>query len=307
MTYIDLVNDFWQKDIEFCFSDKATAFYFYLLKTCNSIGWKNPFGLSNDMTIARFKWGKTSFDTAKNDLKKAGLIDFKSGNGRGCVYQYEIKGIKKGVPKRTLSNTLSDTLSNTLSDQKPATSIDIDIDKEKENNSATNVASSPVIEPVKIDPLEASYSEIKKTISFSSDLVTLNKEIGLISKFITEQHPIFHQPYIDLWNLFAKKYKKPSLMAMSKKRKSHLAARLADKNFKFVEILGKASKSDFCMDGTWFSFDWLTESTDNYLKVLEGKYDKVLPVKSNGSGTDKPVTDVRVEQQKLLDEQKLNG
>jgi len=125
LNYIELINQFWQKDIEFNFVDKEIALYFYLLKVSNSTGWKNPFGLSNSMTIAKFNWGKTSFNNAKNRLKKAGLIDFKGGDGRGNVYQYEIKVLVKGTRGAPLYDTLSDTLSDTLYDQKPATSINI--------------------------------------------------------------------------------------------------------------------------------------------------------------------------------------
>lgn len=127
MTYIDLVNNFWQKDIEHRFSDKDIALYFYLLKTCNSIGWKNPFGLSNLMTVAQFGWGKQALDTAKQRLQRADLIDFKCAFGRGRVYQYIIKGIDSD----TFSDTFSLPFSPTFSNPKAETSLDIDIDKEK--------------------------------------------------------------------------------------------------------------------------------------------------------------------------------
>lgn len=128
MTYIELINDFWQKDIEYAFSDKEIALYFYLLKTCNSIGWKNPFGLSNSITAVKFNWGKQAFDTAKLNLQKAGLIDFKGSHGRGKVYQYEIKGIQTDQ----FSPTFSQPFSTTFSDQKAETSLDID--KIRNNN-----------------------------------------------------------------------------------------------------------------------------------------------------------------------------
>lgn len=153
MNYIELINNFWKKDIEYNFSDKEIALYFYLLSVSNSINWKNPFGLSNSMTIAKFGWGKKSFDTAKNNLQKADLISFKAGDGRGNVYQYEIKDTEKvyqkntlldtlstfnenmsekGTQKTPLSGNLSDTLLDTLSEQKGETSINININKTKE-------------------------------------------------------------------------------------------------------------------------------------------------------------------------------
>ena len=138
MNYIELINTFWQKDIEYCFSEKATALYFYLLNISNMTGWKNPFGQSNAAIIAKFGWGKTSFDTAKNDLKKAGLIDFKPGDGRGIVYQYELKVIKKVDRKIPLSVHLSNSLSDTLSKQKPDTSINVNQTKHSKSHSVAN-------------------------------------------------------------------------------------------------------------------------------------------------------------------------
>ena len=43
MNYIELVNQFWQCDIEHSFNGSETRLYFYLLHTCNSLRWKNPF------------------------------------------------------------------------------------------------------------------------------------------------------------------------------------------------------------------------------------------------------------------------
>lgn len=130
MNYIELMNNFWQKDIEHAFSDKETALYFYLLKTCNSIGWKNPFGLSNALTMSKFRWGKQVFNSAKLKLRKAQLIDYNQGCGRGNVYQYEIKGVETDTLSRTLSNTFSDTFSG----QKAEASLNININKTKLKN-----------------------------------------------------------------------------------------------------------------------------------------------------------------------------
>ncbi len=155
MNYIEQINGFWQKDTEFNFTDKEIALYFYLLKISNSIGWKNPFGLSNIKTIANFGWGKSSFDTAKNRLKIAGLIDFKPGDGRGNVYQYELKVIEKVGQKVPLSVALSDTLCRTLSGPEPDTSIN-----KKENGKQKNSigAVAPTVKKVFVKP---SLEEVK--------------------------------------------------------------------------------------------------------------------------------------------------
>ena len=91
MNYHEIVDRFWAKDAEYQFSDKETALYFYLLNACKLAHWRNPFGLSNNMTLAKFGWGRTSFDRARSRLKEAGLIDFRAGIGRGNIYSYVIK------------------------------------------------------------------------------------------------------------------------------------------------------------------------------------------------------------------------
>lgn len=130
MNYIELINNFWQKDIEYAFSDREITLYFYLLKISNSLGWKNPFGLSNAMTAAKFHWGKKSYNTAKLKLQKAGLIDFTICSGRGKTYRYEIKGVQPDHFSEPFLGTFSDT----FSDQKGETSLNININKTKKKN-----------------------------------------------------------------------------------------------------------------------------------------------------------------------------
>lgn len=119
VSYQDLVAHFWQKDTEHNFSPNAIAIYFFILNVANSCFWKFPIGISNGITMMKFGIGKTAFDNAKKELKIAGIIDFKPGDGRGNVYQYyividgkrisyEIKGIVKVYQKRTLYDTLSE-------------------------------------------------------------------------------------------------------------------------------------------------------------------------------------------------------
>ena len=120
MTYLDLINQFWQKDLEFSFTSTEVDVYFRLLDRCNRLGWKSPFNLSVDLFMAQLKLRtKKPFDTARKALREAGLIDFKNGNGRGCTTEYTIIGAGsdlKTAPERGNKNTpLSGPLSATLS------------------------------------------------------------------------------------------------------------------------------------------------------------------------------------------------
>ena len=103
MNYLELIKNFWKKDLEVGFSEKEIAFYFYLLKTSNSLGWRNPFGLSNAISIAKFGWGRHSFNNVKNKLKQTGLIDFEARKGRGNIYQYEILNQNKKDAPNTMT------------------------------------------------------------------------------------------------------------------------------------------------------------------------------------------------------------
>jgi len=55
------------------------------------------------------------FDSARQRLREAGLLEFENGNGRGCTTKYTLSGFES-TPKRGAKNTpLSDTLSGQVS------------------------------------------------------------------------------------------------------------------------------------------------------------------------------------------------
>jgi hypothetical protein len=95
---------------------------------------------------------------------------------------------------------------------------------------------------------------------------------GLIS-FITANNPKFIEPYRDLWNLFAEERSLPTVTKLNDSRKRKFSVRIKEQAFNFIEILKKASSSEFLLTGKWFGFDWIIENDSNYLKVIEGNYD----------------------------------
>lgn len=110
--------------------------------------------------------------------------------------------------------------------------------------------------------------DIKNAYSF------LVKDVLTICGFIRQNRPKFIEPYMDLWNLFAEKKAKPTVKTITKKRQRHLKARLTEQEFDLEEILRKAKDSKFLMGWPGFTFDWIIDGQDNYVKILEGKYDK---------------------------------
>lgn len=78
MNYIVLINKFWQCNLERCISPNDTRLYFYLLHTCNSLGWKQPFGHSDRHLSIALGMSVNTVRDARNRLMQLGLIDFKT-------------------------------------------------------------------------------------------------------------------------------------------------------------------------------------------------------------------------------------
>lgn len=78
------------------------------------------------------------------------------------------------------------------------------------------------------------------------------------------------------WNAFANKHNLPAVKKLTDKRRRHIRQRVKDRDFDFLEILNHILKSDFLLgkSSEWkVSFDFIFCSRDNYIKILEGKYD----------------------------------
>lgn len=81
---------FWNKDLEYNFSDKEIALYFFLLRTSTHTLRKNPFNLSLASILSRFGWNKKTLKSAISRLEQAKLIEFAPGNSRGHTYCYKL-------------------------------------------------------------------------------------------------------------------------------------------------------------------------------------------------------------------------
>lgn len=98
------------------------------------------------------------------------------------------------------------------------------------------------------------------------------KDIKSISNFINTYRPKFIQPYMDLWNLFSEKYGTGKIKSANETRKRKLKVRLGEKNFDFCEILKHSITQKFALESSWFTFDFIIENDNNYVKILENKY-----------------------------------
>lgn len=142
MNYIELINRFWSCSIERASNPSDCMLYFYLLKTCNALHWKQPFGQSDRHLSAMLNMSVNTIRDSKNRLKQMGLIDFK-------VPEKASKGIN-GQTKYSFTSTVSnndtdfDTVAPTVSkfdmvsDTDTDTVIDTDVDTVPDTNNKQN-------------------------------------------------------------------------------------------------------------------------------------------------------------------------
>ncbi|MFS2880948.1 hypothetical protein [Parabacteroides distasonis] len=92
MTYIELINNFWELDEDWQFTCCETRLYFYLLKTANRLGWVDSWTRSDAKVSSDVGVSVNSMKTARNRLVQAGLTEFKSGgNGQRDKTRYIVR------------------------------------------------------------------------------------------------------------------------------------------------------------------------------------------------------------------------
>jgi hypothetical protein len=303
MNYLEQINLFWAKDVEYHFSDKETALYFYLLNTCNAVRWRNPFGLSSNMTVARFGWGKTSFERARNKLKSAGLIDFRAGIGRGNIYRYVIRDTNssnqypdekdvqpaivfdqlsgKGHEKDVSTDTFSDRFS--LKGHEKGVSTDTFSDPFSDPESLKTEAGR---KPLNNKPKYKLISKGKVSISFSEKGKSENPDSVKYDEEEKEKGSAQKEKeVIELYRIVCGSF--PQILQLTGRRKEKILRRLTEMGgIQMLEqVFRKMEASDFLKGnnkaGWKATFDWIFENPDNWVKVVEGNYDN--PVASKPS------------------------
>lgn len=165
MTYLQLINRFWDADRESPFTPCETRLYMLLLDAANRKGWNAELPYTKEELAERLDVAATTFLRARRRLSDAGLITYAENcGGRKKKTVYTIvdapkkgskakpftaeKGSEKGIKNDTVYATLSDQKgSEKCSTVKPFTPIDIDLSsyrhkdnivEEKENYSKEN-------------------------------------------------------------------------------------------------------------------------------------------------------------------------
>lgn len=107
MNYIELINRFWDVNEEYSFRPTTVALYFYLLKINNGCSWKESFKHNNKKIEATLDISYKSLCGARNQLKQADLIEFKTQNGISNV-TYSLTFGKKDEVTTEVQGEVSD-------------------------------------------------------------------------------------------------------------------------------------------------------------------------------------------------------
>ncbi len=89
MTYIELINRFWQLDEKDPFTAQDTRLYFYLLRTSNLLDWPHSWSRKNITLAAEVGISVTTLYRVRDRLQQAGLIRYVAGErGAGNKTRY---------------------------------------------------------------------------------------------------------------------------------------------------------------------------------------------------------------------------
>ncbi|QES88835.1 hypothetical protein [Rhizosphaericola mali] len=261
MNYIELIRGFWRShDVE-AFPTNVIALYFYLIEVNNKTSWIPSFKRNNAKICADLSISFPTLNSARNRLKQAGLIDFKTQSGNANV-SYSLKNIFK------VANEVTSEVSNEVSNE---VSLRLDDTKDKLKTKTETINNNPNGLGDFTSPRLKSFEQLQ--IEKEKELyrsIPKNKES--VFKFLKDR-PNIVDPYFDFWNMFASETGRPMAKKLTDTRRKKLRTRIRDKDFDMGEIFRKAKSSELLSTSKWFTLDWIIDNEKNYLKVLEGNYD----------------------------------
>lgn len=178
------------------------------------------------------------------------------------IHQKIDKKQKSRIPDAIIRRTVDESAAN-VPDSVAPERIGEDRSRKGVGKESTRAKALPAVPAADASIFEA-YKKLDKTKQTLVD-------------FVRAQKPVFPDPYVDLWKIFAAENKMSSIKELSPSRKKKFGIRIKETGFDFLAILKKAKSSEFILKGNWFTFDWVLENDKNYLKLLEGNYDSKAP------------------------------
>lgn len=136
MSYIDLINSFWDSATTNPLSTGQVSLYFALLHVCNRSNWIEWFAAPNQVLSVLTGLSRSGILKARNELKQRGLIDFRERGTKATTYR---------LMSQTIAKSMQDSTRNGV--QNGNTLKDIDIEKDKKSIS-DDIPEKPAREPV---------------------------------------------------------------------------------------------------------------------------------------------------------------
>lgn len=136
MTYIDLINDFWQEFEDEALRPNDALLYLYLLKVCNSKGWENPFELTNKRVRLCLEITDKAIIESRDRLVERGLIEVTKGERNRVPPTYKLLRLcfpqesKKESKRESKKESRNATTAQQNGSKTGNIIIDKDIDKE---------------------------------------------------------------------------------------------------------------------------------------------------------------------------------
>lgn len=159
MSYIDLINSFWDSATTNPLSTGQVSLYFALLHVCNRSNWIEWFAAPNQVLSVLTGLSRSGILRARNELKQRGLIDFRERGTKATTYRI-ISTIANSTQVST-RNCAQNCTQNSAQDgtQKSNTLKDTDKDIDKKSMS-DDIPERPARQPVDYKAVADLYNTV---------------------------------------------------------------------------------------------------------------------------------------------------
>lgn len=261
--YVD--KTIWQKEWFINLDPTMKCLVKYIFENCDSVGvWKQNLRLASmqigdTITPSHFQFLPVSnFKVSGDKIIVLDYIPFQYGKLDGSL-----KDDKDIIYQLEKNNLLAQNEQYVIN-LAPSTTT-------KAKTVARTVARANTAEIEQDATAKKQWAELEKALP--TDTI-MRKTI--IKNYITEHKPLFIDPYAYAWNIFASEMGLVQIQSITDKRIMKMGVRLKEAEFDFFAILMKIRTSTFLKGNnnqSWkVDFDFIIESQENYIKILEGKY-----------------------------------
>ncbi|MBF0649160.1 hypothetical protein IR083_10040 [Dysgonomonas sp. GY75] len=193
MSYINLINDFWDQNEIQIFKAGEQRLYFYILKVLNKSGWRKQVNRTNAFIQGELGMSYNSLKRAREGLRARGMIHFKSKNGVANV----IYSLEPFADENPASGTPADSDSGT--DTTPPPSPDRPIKKALStllSDSPPSETYSPDKDNPPDDGIDRNWPDLKRNLNELKVLPGDYQKIVQLSNYGRISHPVwkaFHE------------------------------------------------------------------------------------------------------------------